>query len=173
AAPQPNIYQLECLNICATDVDVVRHNFRTRAGFAASRLDLIHVLNQEGRASTGSGERVQTRRVLVVTELALSLVLMISAGLPLHSFWNLLNVQLGFNPQSVMSVRTRMPYPNDVKIDKYATAAQEAPFIRELLRRCRSLSGVEEAALGDPASIPLDQSQRELNGLEGKFFLTF
>src|SRR5205814_1054 len=77
AAPQPNIYQLECLNICATDVDVVRHNFRTRAGFAASRLDLIHVLNQEGRASTGSGERVQTRRVLVVTELALSLVLMI------------------------------------------------------------------------------------------------
>ena len=139
----------------------------------ASRLDLIHVLNQEGRASTGSGERVQTRRVLVVTELALSLVLMISAGLLLHSFWDLLNVQLGFNPQSVMSVRTRMPYPNDVKIDKYATAAQEAPFIRELLRRCRSLSGVEEAALGDPASIPLDQSQRELNGLEGKFFLTF
>jgi len=139
----------------------------------ASRLDLIHVLNQEGRASTGSGERVQTRRVLVVTEFALSLVLMISAGLLLHSFWDLLNVQLGFNPQSVMSVRTRMPYPNDVKIDKYATAAQEAPFIRELLRRCRSLSGVEEAALGDPASIPLDQSQRELNGLEGKFFLTF
>ncbi|PYL48782.1 MAG: hypothetical protein DMF40_03650 [Verrucomicrobia bacterium] len=124
-------------------------------------------------ASTGSGERVQTRRVLVVTELALSLVLMISAGLLLHSFWDLLNVQLGFNPQSVMSVRTRMPYPNDVKIDKYATAAQETPFIRELLRRCRSLSGVEEAALGDPASIPLDQSQRELNGLEGKFFLTF
>jgi predicted permease len=139
----------------------------------ASRLDLIHLLNQEGRASTGSGERVRTRRVLVVTEFALSLVLMISAGLLLHSFWDLLNVRLGFNPQSVMSVRTRMPYPNNVKIDKYATAAQEAPFIRDLLRRCKSLPGIEEVALGDPASIPLDQGQRELNVLEGKFFLMF
>lgn len=138
----------------------------------ARRLDLIRVLNQEGRASTGSGEQARTRRILVVTEFALSLVLMTSAGLLLHSFWDLLNVRLGFNPQSVMSIRTRMPYPNDVKIDKYATAAQEAPFVRHLLRRCRSLPGVEEVALGDPASIPLDQSQRELNVLEGKFFLT-
>jgi putative ABC transport system permease protein len=139
----------------------------------ARRLDLIHALNEEGRASTGSGERAWTRQALVVTEFALSLVLMISAGLLLHSFWDLLNVQLGFNPQGVMMVRTRMPYPNDVKIDKYATAAQEAPFVRELLRRCRSLAGVEETAVGDPASIPLDQSQHELNILEGKFFLTF
>ncbi|PYI76888.1 MAG: hypothetical protein DMF04_07610, partial [Verrucomicrobia bacterium] len=99
--------------------------------------------------------------------------LMIAAGLLLRSFWDLLNVRLGFNPQSVMTVRTRMPYPNDAKIDKYATPAQEAPFIRELLRRCRSLPGVEQAALGDPSAIPLDQTQRELNVLEGKFFLTF
>src|SRR4029077_20154959 len=139
----------------------------------ARRLDLIHALNQEGRASAGSGERAWTRQALVITEFALSLVLMISAGLLLHSFWDLLNVQLGFNPQSVMMVRTRMPYPNDVKIDKYATAAQEAPFVRELLRRCKFLAGVEETALGDPASIPLDESERTLNTLEGKFFVTF
>src|SRR4029077_14881073 len=139
----------------------------------ARRLDLIHALNQEGRASAGSGERAWTRQALVITEFALSLVLMISAGLLLHSFWDLLNVQLGFNPQSVMMVRTRMPYPNDVRIDKYATAAQEAPFVRELLRRCRSLRGVEETALGDSASIPLDESERTLNTLEGKFFVTF
>jgi len=139
----------------------------------AGRFDLNHELNHEGRRATGSGARARTRRMLVITEFALSLVLMISAGLLLHSFWDLLNVQLGFNPQRVMMVRTRMPYPNDVKIDKYATAAQEAPFVRELLRRCRSLAGVEETALGDPASIPLDQSQHELNILEGKFFLTF
>ena len=139
----------------------------------AGRFDLNHELNHEGRRATGSGARARTRRMLVITEFALSLVLMISAGLLLHSFWDLLNVQLGFNPQRVMMVRTRMPYPNDVKIDKYATAAQEAPFVREFLRRCRSLAGVEETALGDPASIPLDQSQHELNILEGKFFLTF
>ena len=139
----------------------------------ASRLDLTQALNQEGRGSTSSGGRAKTRRALVIAEFALSLVLMIAAGLLLHSFWDLLNVRLGFNPQSVMSVRTRLPYPNDTSIDKYATAAKEAPFVRELLRRCKSLPGVEQVAIGDPASIPLDQSQRDLNLLEGKQFVTF
>ncbi|MFN2622243.1 MAG: ADOP family duplicated permease [Chthoniobacterales bacterium] len=139
----------------------------------ASRLDLNRALKQEGRASTGSRERVSTRRLLIIGQFALALVLMTSAALLLRSFWDLLNVRLGFNPQSVMTVRTRMPYPNDVKIDKYASAAQEAPFLRELLRRCRALPGVEQAALGDPGAIPLEQSQRELNALEGKFFVTF
>jgi putative ABC transport system permease protein len=137
------------------------------------RLDLNHALTLEGRGTSGSRERGRTRRGLVIAEFALALVLMIAASLLLRSFWDLLNVRVGFNPENVMSVRTRMPYPNDVKIDKYATAAQEAPFIRQLLDRCRSLPGVEETALGDPASIPLDESQRELNVLEGKFFVTF
>src|SRR5437588_2220907 len=137
------------------------------------RLDLNHALKQEGRVSTGSGERARTRRGLVITEFALSLVLMIAAGLLLRSFWDLVNVQLGFSPQRVMSVRTRLPSPNDPNIDKYATASQEAPFIRELIRRCTRLSGVEEVAIGDTASIPLDESLRDLKLIsEGQFLLT-
>ena len=62
-----------------------------------------------------------------------------------------------------MAVRTRLPYPNNVKIDLYRTPAQEAPFLREVLRRSRALPGVEEAALGDSSSIPLDHGQRDLN----------
>jgi putative ABC transport system permease protein len=109
----------------------------------------------------------------VITEFALSLVLMIAAGLLVRSFWDLLNVQLGFSPQSVISVRTRMPSPNDPSIDKYATASQEAPFVRELIRRCAMLSGVEEVAIGDTASIPLDESLRDLKVIsEGQFLLT-
>ena len=138
----------------------------------AGQVDLNHALKQEGRASTASGERARMRRGLVITEFALSLVLMIAAGLLMRSFWDLLNVRLGFDAGSVMSVRTRLPYPNDTSIDKYATAAQEAPFVRELLRRCMMMSGVEEAAIGDPGSIPLDQSERDLNVLEGQFFFT-
>src|SRR5438874_986582 len=139
----------------------------------AGRLDLNHALKQEGRVSTGSGERARTRRGLVITEFALSLVLMIAAGLLLRSFWDLLNVQLGFSPQSVISVRTRLPAPNDPGIDKYATASQEAPFVRELIRRCKMLSGVEEVAIGDTASIPLDESLRDLKLIsEGQFLLT-
>ncbi len=139
----------------------------------AGRLDLTHMLKLEGRGSTGSGQQARTRRLLVVTEFALSLVLMIAAGLLLRSFWDLLNVRLGFNPQSVMTVRTRLPEPNDPKTDIYKTAAQEGPFLREILRRARTLPGIEDVAVGDTASIPLDQSQRDLKLIsEGQFFFT-
>jgi len=121
----------------------------------AGRVDLIHAFKQEGRASTGSREQGRTRRILVISEFALSLVLMVAAGLLLHSFWDLLNVRLGFNPQSVMAVKTRMPYPNDPKSDVYATPAQQAPFFCEVLRRCKTLPGVEEAAFGDLGALPL------------------
>ena len=147
--------------------------FGVAPALQAGRLDLNRALKQEGRASAGSRERASTRRLLIIGQFALALVLMTSAALLLRSFWDLLTVRLGFNPQSVLMVRTRMPYPNDVRIDKYATAAEEAPFIREVLRRCKGLPGVEQAALGDPGAIPLDESQRELNALEGKFFATF
>jgi putative ABC transport system permease protein len=139
----------------------------------AGRLDLTHALKEAARGSTGSGEQARARRVLVIAEFALSLVLMIAATLLLRSFWDLLNVQLGFNPQNVMAVRTRLPDPNDPKADIYGTPEQEAPFLREVRRRSRTLPGVEEAALGDTASIPLDESLRDLKLIsEGQFLFT-
>jgi len=139
----------------------------------AGRIDLTHALKEATRGSTGSGQQAGMRRVLVITEFALSLVLMVAASLLLRSFWDLLNVRMGFNPQSVMTVRTRLPYPNDPKTDIYATPAQEGPFFREILRRGRTLPGVAEVALGDTASVPLDESQRDLKLIsEGKFLLT-
>ncbi len=145
--------------------------FGLAPAFHMGRLDLTFALKQEGRSSTGSVQQVHIRRVLVVTEFALSLVLMVAASLLLRSFWDLLNVRLGFNPQSVTAVRTRLPDPNDPTTDVYRTPAQAAPFFREILRRARTLPGVEEVALGDTASIPLDQSLRDLKLIsEGQFF---
>jgi putative ABC transport system permease protein len=129
----------------------------------ASRPDLTHTLKQEGRGSTGSGEQARTRRVLVVTEFALSLVLMIVAGLMLRSFADLLSVRPGFDPQNVMAVRTWLPVPNDPDTDIYRTAAQEAPFIREVIRRGKTLPGVQEIAVGDTASLPLGHDRNSLN----------
>jgi len=80
---------------------------------------------------------------------------MVAAGLLLRSFWDLYKAPLGFNPQHVMSVQLWLPSPNDPKTDTYGTAAQEAVFARELLRRSRLLPGVQEAALGSEPSIPL------------------
>ena len=121
----------------------------------AGRVDLAHTLRMEGRGSKGSTEQTRTRRVLVVTEFALSLVLMVAAGLLLRSFWDLYKAPLGFNPEHVMSAQLWLPSPNDPKTDIYGTAAQEAVFARELLRRSRLLPGVQEAALGSEPSIPL------------------
>jgi len=129
----------------------------------AGRPDLTHMLKQEGRGSTGSGEQARTRRVLVVTEFALSLVLMIAAGLLLRSFWDLLNVRLGFNPQNVIAVRLWLPIPNDPDTDIYKTPAQEAAFLHEILRRCRTLPGVEEVAVGDLAALPLGHGRDDRN----------
>jgi len=121
----------------------------------AGRVDLAHTLRMAGRGSKGSTEQTRTRRVLVVTEFALSLVLMVAAGLLLRSFWDLYKAPLGFNPQHVMSVQLWLPSPNNPKTDIYGTPALEAVFARELLRRTRLLPGVREAALGSEPSIPL------------------
>ena len=136
----------------------------------AGRLELTSALKEGARGATASGRQARTRRALVVTEFALSLVLMITATLLLRSFRDLLNAPLGFSPSTTMVVRTRVPYPNVATADKYVTPAQRADFIREIQRRTRALPGVEEAALGDSGAIPLDSSQRELNQLAGKFF---
>ncbi|HEX3645143.1 MAG TPA: ABC transporter permease [Vicinamibacterales bacterium] len=129
----------------------------------AGRVEVTSALKSDARGSTASGERTRTRRLLVVAEFALSLVLMVAAGLLLRSFWDLLKAPLGFNPQGVLTLRTRLPYPNDVSIDKYRTVASEAPFLREVLRRSERLPGVEEAALGSSSAIPLDHPQQDTN----------
>jgi predicted permease len=88
---------------------------------------------------------------------------MIAASLLLRSFWDLLNAPLGFNPQRVMTVRTRLPYPNDPKLDAYANVSREAQFLRELVRRSRTLPGVEEAAIGDLGAVPLGHDRDNQN----------
>jgi predicted permease len=123
-----------------------------------SRFDLIGTLRQEGRGSSGSREHSRARRVLVISELALSLVLMVAAGLLLRSFWDLFRVQPGFNPDRVMAIQTWLPGPNDPSADIYRTATQESVLVREILRRSRTLPGVEEAAVGDSTALPLGHS---------------
>jgi predicted permease len=137
-----------------------------------SRVDLNTTLRQEGRGTSGSRQRSRLRHALVIGELALSLVLMIAAGLLLRSFWNLFKVPLGFNPSRVMAIRTWLPFPEDPKEDMYRTATQEAVMLREVLRRNRTIPGVEETAVGDLVSLPFGHRTDDLNQLplirEGK-----
>jgi putative ABC transport system permease protein len=137
--------------------------FGLAPAWLASRLDLTGMLRQEGRGSGGSRQRSRARRILVISELALSLVLMVAAGLLLRSFWDLFKVQLGFNPSHVMAVETWLPVPNDPKTDIYGTVSQESVLLREMIRRNQSLPGVEETAIGNMDSLPLGHGFDDFN----------
>lgn len=125
------------------------------------KLDIAHGLKQEGRGNSRSRKQGHTRRLLAVTEFALSLILMITAALLLRSLWAVTHVPLGFDPQNVMVVRTRLPYPNDIDNDSYRTVEQKAAFVHELLRRAKTLPGVREAAIGNGTSVPLDHARQD------------
>jgi predicted permease len=75
----------------------------------------------------------------------------------------LFKVQPGFNPDRVMAVESWLPGPNDPSTDPYRTATQESVLLREILRRSRTLPGVEEAAVGDVAALPLGQGDNDVN----------
>jgi putative ABC transport system permease protein len=134
----------------------------------AARLNPIQVLRQEGRGSKGSRGQTFTLGALVVTEFALSLVLLIAAGLLLRSFYDLYQARLGFDPENVMAVSLWLPVPNDPATDVYGSADQESRLIRELLRRGASLPGVKEIAIGSQEAIPLNHEKSSVPlALEG------
>ncbi len=136
-------------------------------GLAPLRLttpsNMVTAIRQEGRGSAGSSGRTRARRILVVTEFAVSLVLLVAAGLLLRSFWELFKVQLGFNPEHVLSIQTWLPVPNDPKTDIYGTPTKEAALLREILRRNRTLPGVEEVAVADLDALPLGHGRNDVN----------
>ncbi len=121
----------------------------------ASRPDVLAGL-KEGTAGAGFGARSnRLRGLLVVTEFALSLVLMIGAGLLIRSFWRVLEVNPGFNPQNVLVARIWLPVPNNPEMDPYRPPAKRAQFMKEVLRRAGSLPGVQYVAMGGGNGVPL------------------
>ena len=105
----------------------------------SSKLGLSEVLKEGGRSTGGGGQR--TRSALVVAEIALALVLLVSAGLLLRSSWRLQQVNPGFNPERVLKVRLSLP-PS-----KYREGVQAAAFYQQLLERLRALPGVQAAGV--------------------------
>ena len=140
------------VSVCAGTI------FGLAPAWLMSGVDLIGTLRREGRGASGSRGRSRARQMLVISELALSLVLMVAASLLLRSFWDLYKAEPGFNPDRVMAIQTWLPGPNDPSQDMYRTATQESVLLREILRRSRTLPGVEEAAIGDVDALPLGHS---------------
>ncbi len=103
-------------------------------------------LKDSARSMQSSRERTFARRVLVVAEFALALMLLVTAALFVRSFVQLYSVDPGFRSAGVMTAQLWMPIPNDPSTGPYTSHAQRLPFFRESLNRIRALPGVEQAA---------------------------
>jgi putative ABC transport system permease protein len=117
--------------------------------FRLTKPDLNEALKQGGRTGSESGAG-RVRNLLVVSEVALSLVLLVGAGLMIRSLWLLRNVDPGFDPNNVVTMTVAVPRT------KYASPLQETQFFDSVLTRVRALPGVTAAGLID--DLPLDNS---------------
>ncbi len=111
----------------------------------AVRKDLQGPLKASGRGAGESSGHSRLRNLLVVSEVALSLVLLTGAGLLIRSFLALRQLELGFNPDNVLRAGTLL-----LPEDRYKKAEQRSQFQLESLRRVRALPGVVSATLADP-----------------------
>jgi putative ABC transport system permease protein len=112
-----------------------------------SRIDINTSLRDEGRGTSAGRARMQMKSVLVVGQVALSLLLLIGAGLLLRSFGQLLHIDPGFDAHSVLTMNVSLPTV------KYAKPAQQIAFFDEMLRRVSVVPGVRNAAIS--AALPL------------------
>jgi predicted permease len=118
---------------------------------------------REGSRGTGSSKRqIKVSRVLVTCEIALSLVLLIGAGLLLRSFWHLLEVRPGFEPHHLVTAKIWIAYPNDISQNPYRTVEARGAFLHEILRRVSALPGVEEAAVGSGNGLPMETTPNQV-----------
>src|SRR5689334_11469522 len=104
-------------------------------------------IREGGRGSGYSTKTGRLRDVLIVSEVAFALILMVGAGLLLRTLRDLLQENPGFNPTQVVTANIQLPNPNDPNTDPYHDILRRATFARELLRRMKAIPGVELAAI--------------------------
>jgi hypothetical protein len=121
----------------------------------ASRTDPNLDLKEGTRGGTASRRQNRFRGALVATEVALSVVLLSGAAILLHSFWNTLRVNPGFDPEGLLVARIWIPFPNNPAANKYLTAPSIAALSREILRQAKTLPGIEAVVMGGDNSVPL------------------
>ncbi len=114
--------------------------FGLAPAWQAARANLNEAL-KEGARSAQAGSRQRMRNALIVAEVALSLILLVGAGLLIKSFWRLQQVEPGFDPRNLLSVEITLPSA------KYGEREQSVAFYQQMLERVKSLPGVQAAAI--------------------------
>ena len=115
-----------------------------------SRPNLAESLKESGRGSGPSASRNRLRSVLVVSEIALTLVLLVCAGLLIRTVMRLRNVDTGFNAQNILAMNVGLPGI------KYPKPENQVAFYKEVTQRIASLPGVK--ATGTTSVLPLSDN---------------
>lgn len=131
-----------------------------------AKFNLARLL-KEARGSSGGTHRHKVRKSLVITELTLSIILLIGTFLLLKSFDSLKRAELGFNPDNTLTYRVALGWR------KYTTKEKIISFYRQLMPELKMIPGVSEVAFNDnlPLSYePGDGSRDSEFSIEGQSF---
>ena len=112
-----------------------------------TRADVNEALKQGQSRGSSDVRGGGTRRLLVISEVALSLVLLIGAGLMIRSLWELRKVQPGFDPHNVLTMSVPLPR------NRYSSPAGQINFFQDVLAHIRALPSIDSAGVID--SLPL------------------
>jgi len=127
-----------------------------------TKLEVCDKLKEGGRAGVGGRNR-RFRDALVIAEVALAMILLVSAGLLLQTLRNLHAIDAGFTPSNVLTMSTRLPSP------KYADHLKRVAYFDAVLERVRALPGV--AGAGFTSNLPFtSQGYASAFRIEGRPF---
>ena len=127
----------------------------------AANPNLTKALKESARGSTDSTRSRRVRSLLVVSEIALALVLLIGAALLLKSFMHLQSINPGFNSQNLLTAQIALPEL------KYKEGEQRSNFFQQAMERIRSLPGVQ--AVGATTGLPMsNESWGKQFSIEGR-----
>src|SRR5579864_1201165 len=122
--------------------------FGLAPAWQSTRSDVHESLKEGGRGGATAGtKRQRMRGLLVVSEVALAMVLLVGSGLMIRSFTRLLQVPPGFDPHNVLTIQLSLPE------SKYAKPAQITAFYQSLMHKVATLPGVEAA--GATSGLPM------------------
>ncbi len=122
--------------------------FGLAPGLKMSRKNLQESLKDSGQGMSEGKKHERLRAALVISELALACVLLVGAGLLLHSFLRVLDVDLGFEPSRTVAIKVEYPEGDGTK---------RGVVLSEMLQRIVAMPGIEAAGISD--NLPLDMNR--------------
>jgi len=129
----------------------------------SSKAEIAVAIREGARGSGTSGKTNRLRGLLIASESALAVVLMVGAGLLLRTFWGLLQENPGFNPSRIVAANLYLPVPNNPDMDRYAKPDFFNSFVREAVRRVSAVPGVDLASMTSDLPVTHLSRRRPVN----------